>query len=387
MSTQIKCLLIVLVLACSLSTAFSLQCAEELKITTQEKILNNFKDNTKELYKVWHFIFNKDYDYNTVQGVNKYKTFKANLKAMNEHNAKTSSYKKGLNHLSDMTDQEVTAFYNIKEVSISLLRRSLRSLRSFNLDDYNDEDTNDIDPTKQKSDIDPTKQKSVKSFAPFDYRAAMRPIRNQKNCGSCWAFAVQATLEGCYNLEHTVKLTDWFSTQQSVDCDARNHGCQGGWPSIAMKYFENSKLMYEAQYPYDASRHTTCSYSDLENSGTTLDGFSEFNSSRDAVASFEEMAAKGPVTVAVGVTSDWYRYSSGVFDGDCPTHVNHAVVLVGLAAAGRCSPQHWIVRNSWGATWGEEGNIRILVNPENYGSCGLEKFAFQPTGFNVRGTK
>jgi C1A family cysteine protease len=360
--------LIALVIATSFVSVLSLKCVEEMKTPMHETILSNFKHDTKTLFKVWHFIFNKSYNYNTLEGINKYKTFKANVAVIEAHNKSDSTYKKGLNHLSDMTAEEVKAYYNIKKINVSRLRKGLRNLSKFNLDDYN-EDVEVSSSTKRVSEL-----------INVDHREKMRPVRDQGNCGSCWAFATHAVLEGFYQIQ-VGELKDHFSTQQSVDCDTRNGGCNGGWYEGAFSYFQSNSIMYEADYPYQALRGE-CAYDDTKNSGKKVTGYSSFYSEDGTPESvFIDLLNQGPVAIAVAVDNEWFQYATGIYTGNCPDGVNHAVVAVGYNAGGKCTGSHFIVRNSWGTGWGEEGHIRIGYSVANKNSCYVEYFGFITTGF------
>jgi C1A family cysteine protease len=355
------------VIATSFASVFSSKCVEETKTPIHETILNNFRHDIKSMYKVWHFIFNKEYSYNTIEGINKYKTFKANLAEIEAHNKSESTYKKGLNHLSDMTAEEVKSYYNIKPMNVQRLRKGLRNLSKFNLDDYNEEEES-------------SSTQSVKEIKNVDYRDKMRPVRNQGNCGSCWAFATHAILEGFYQIQ-VGALKDHFSTQQSVDCDTRNGGCNGGWYEGALAYFQTNQIMYEADYPYKALRGT-CAYDANKGTGKKITGYSTYYSEDGAPEEkFISLLNQGPVAIAVAVDNQWFQYKSGIFSGNCVDGVNHAVVAVGYNAGGKCTGAHFIVRNSWGASWGEEGHIRIAYSIANKRSCNVESFGFISNGF------
>jgi C1A family cysteine protease len=334
-----------------------------------ETILSNFKHDIKTMYKAWHYIFNKEYNYNTIEGINKFRTFKANLAEIEAHNKSESTYRKGLNHLSDMTAEEVKAYYNIKPMKVSRLRKGLRNLSKFNLDDFNEEEEVSSNSRSVKIEI-----KNV------DWRDKMRPVRNQGNCGSCWAFATHAVLEGFYQIQ-VGALKDHFSTQQSVDCDTRNGGCNGGWYEGAFSYFQSNSIMFEADYPYKAIRGT-CAYDANKNSGKKISGFTSFYA-EDGSPEEEYIALlnQGPVAIAVAVDNQWFQYSSGIYSGNCVDGVNHAVVAVGYNAGGKCTGAHFIVRNSWGTGWGESGHIRIGYSVANKRSCNVESFGFISNGF------
>ena len=141
---------------------------------TTDKILDIFeqRNNVKELFKVWHMIYEKDYNYNTQEGIQKYVTFKQNLKVIQEHNSKDTFYKQGLNHLSDMTYEEIVNYYNLKPISHKEMKGFLQNMIS--LDDYNEEDDDESIKIQSKS--------GIVGRAKKDVRAYMRPVRDQLGC-------------------------------------------------------------------------------------------------------------------------------------------------------------------------------------------------------------
>jgi len=370
MSTTLKCLLMAIFIASVVASNVSYdQCAEEPKLSIQDKILANFEHDSKLLFKVWHLVHKKDYDYNTMEGINKYRTFKKKLAEIKQHNASNSSYKKGLNHLSDMTDDEVRSYYNLKPMTIKQLRKRMMKETKFSLDDYNDdEEVINVKPYIQaKTNVDWSKRN--------------KEPRNQGSCGSCWAFTTQAVMENNYNDGTRPDLTDYFSTQQLVDCDTSNGGCNGGWFEGALMFYQNNAVCLEAAYPYTGVQ-ANCEQDKKSKTNSKVKDFTSlydgWNMTDDA---FWKLLSRGAVAVAVDANNSWFSYKSGVCDGDCSAGVNHAVTLVGYNAGGKCSGAYWLIRNSWGTSWGENGFIKIKDEVSNNKSCNIGKYAFQPTGF------
>jgi hypothetical protein len=377
MSLQIKCLMILLALSFAAAIEYPQLIVGEPKdpstsidVVTHNILLAPYMNkDTKSLFKVWHFIYNKDYDFNTEAGIQKYRVFKANLNLMKEHNASKSSWKMGINHLSDMKDDEISAYYNLKPFDNQEIYKNLRPL--------NDEDDhpNWEDKKVFKSNV--------------DHRPKMRPVRNQGKCGSCWAYATQAVMEGCFQLWHG-PIGDHFSTQQSVDCDSGNNGCSGGWPPSAMNYFTKATFVYDSTYPYTGTK-SNCNYRPGMRGDTKLkiSGYVAYDKKKNDVSLFDNMLKKGPMEVGVEANSDWYRYSSGIFDIPCKSESNHAVTLVGYVVAtgndtGDCPDNkggYFIVRNSWGSAWGDNGHIMIKDMGATVSSCNVDKLAWQPASF------
>ncbi len=372
MSILFKCLLVILGLTVAAADNFKelhVGVAKDpgsfIGTVDVDKLLQPFLNkSTKTLFKAWHFIFNKEYDYNSEVGIRKYKVFKSNIKLVNDHNAKNLSWQMGINHLSDMTDGEIEDYYHLKPINENLLTRSLRE---------------NGEPEFWGG------QEKLTGYPQTNWGDKMRPVRNQGSCGSCWAFTTQAVLEGCFALWQE-KLSDWFSTQESVDCDTGNGGCNGGWYTNAFKFFQTKSLVYEAGYPYTAKKGT-CRYSDTMSGNTKIKvtGFNYYYKGQGSIETYYGMLKRGPVAVAVDANSDWFRYKSGIFDSkSCKSGINHAVTLIGYKSeGGKCdnkSGSYYIIRNSWGSNWGDAGHMKIKDNG-TASSCNVEKYAFQVKAF------
>jgi cathepsin B len=200
-------------------------------------------------------------------------------------------------------------------------------------------------------------------------------VRNQGNCGSCWAFGVAGMISDLCCLAG--KDEGWLSPQELVSCDKSNWGCSGGWPLTATQYVANNKgLVKDECIPYVA-RDTKCP--------TTCQDGSEFNrvcncQEPEQCLGIENMKgclAKGPITVTFGVCRSFFNYKNGIYKCDCGASYAglHAVTAVGFKDQPEC---HWIVRNSWGTSWGMKGYFHIGCD-----QCGMD--GKYPNG-NVRCT-
>jgi len=208
------------------------------------------------------------------------------------------------------------------------------------------------------------------SRANVDWTQKMLPVRNQEQCGSCWAFSTMANVEGNWSIKKSV-LTKWLSTQQLVDCDTSDGGCNGGWFTTALTYLKANKPMYDSAYPYTAVKGT-CKYS---SSNATSVAVASYSSSSTPTALYT-LLMTGPVSVAVDATT-WGLYLSGIFNGPCTTSIDHAVLVVGYGNQNGVG--YWIVRNSWGTTWGQKGYIWVEENVNNANSCNIGTYGYQPT--------
>jgi C1A family cysteine protease len=379
-----------LLLLALIAVAFCAEC--EVEKTISDKIYENFQGSTKTMFKVWHYIHDKAYDYNTEEGINKYKTFKINLQKVNDHNKSgTSSYQKGLNHLSDMTWEEVQTYYNIVNIDGKTkwnLERN-RSLRAFNLDDFNDED--DSMTPEPWVDAEPFHIGAAKAtYANIDHTKFMTPIRDQKGCGSCWAFTSQSAIEAAYQMR-VGQLQDYFSVQVMVDCVVEYGGCQGGLYKHAFDYFTKHTMVMERDYPYTArfTNHRACRMAQFENRtrvkfapGRSYYEFS--NTARGAsFKGYYDLLAYGPMAVAMFSTDNFVQYKSGLFEGkDCvgrnPNDVNHALTLFGYMSGGQSqcgdNSSYFLLRNSWGTGWGDRGNVKIKMDNSRMCNIGMMGF-------------
>jgi C1A family cysteine protease len=205
----------------------------------------------------------------------------------------------------------------------------------------------------------------LKTVGAFDWASKMFSVKNQGQCGSCWAFSAVAAVEGRYHLttKGKPKVDVAFSEQQVVDCDKTSQGCNGGWMNNAFNYLRNG-FAKQDDYKYTA-RDGTCQ----DSSKTKVDKVKGItNIPQGNVAALVSAAQAGPVSVAVDA-SRWSAYKSGVFSS-CGTGLNHGVTLVGADDAGVMK-----IRNSWGSGWGESGHIRLAKG----NTCGVANVASYPT--------
>jgi C1A family cysteine protease len=201
-------------------------------------------------------------------------------------------------------------------------------------------------------------------------KSAVTPVKNQQQCGSCWAFSSTGALEGAFAIA-TGKLVS-FSEQQLVDCSKAfgNQGCSGGLMDNAFTYEEGTAICTEDSYPYTAQvgvcKASNCTAGAPKGAVT---GFKDVNIN-DTQALMEAVAQQ-PVSVAIEADQMSFQlYHGGVLTTDCGSKLDHGVLVVGYGTDN--GVDYWKIKNSWGPQWGESGYIRIKRGLLGPGECGIK---------------
>ncbi|WCJ27186.1 Cysteine proteinases superfamily protein [Euphorbia peplus] len=285
----------------------------------------------------------------------RYLVFKDNVQRIDAfNNAKDKGYKLALNKFADMTDNEFRSKYlGYKSKTSSSKLKSTSSFMHANL---------------------------TAVPATMDWRkdGAVTPVKDQGDCGCCWAFSAVGAMEGLTKLK-TGKLTS-LSEQQLVDCDIANgnEGCNGGLMDIAFDYIiKNKGLTSEANYPYEQT-DGICKKKKELSPAAKITGYKDVPSNNENA--LLQAVSKQPVSVAIDASGfDFRFYSSGVFSGECDTYLDHAVTAIGYGTNSD-GTKYWLLKNSWGTSWGESGLMKMQRDVSaKEGLCGIAMEASYPT--------
>ena len=298
---------------------------------------------TTDDYEFMKYIAKHGKVYETVEEyghrMNEWRKVNDHIKA---HNAAGRTWTLGHNHMSDWTHEE---------------RKSLNGLK----------------PELREREYAPVwLEPSNADGVNWVEKGAVTDVKNQGSCGSCWSFSTTGALEGAHFI--ATGSLESYSEEQLVECDygiLKNMGCNGGLMDKAFKYVESNALATEADYPYTSGtgKRGSCDTSKLANASLKVSTYTDVT--KNDASQLKAALDKQPVSVAIEADKMAFQmYHSGVLTGDkCGTNLDHGVLAVGYGTEN--GVEYYLVKNSWGATWGDAGYVKIGVE-DGAGVCGIQ---------------
>jgi len=224
-------------------------------------------------------------------------------------------------------------------------------------------------PRETEDNVKQLKRTWISSSVDWRKKGAVTPVKNQGQCGSCWSFSATGSMEGAHYIKTNSLVS--LSEQQLVDCSTPegDHGCFGGLMDDAFEYvIRNGGIDSESDYKYFATSGT-CNLNKTKNHVATFSSFQDVEANNEE--QLEAAVNQQPVSVAIEADQpDFQFYHSGIFDASCGTNLDHGVLVVGYGAQN--SMKYWIVKNSWGESWGDDGYILMAKDiKQSQGQCGI----------------
>ena len=257
--------------------------------------------------------------------------FNANIALIESENAKDNTHTLGVNQFAHLSfDEFATQYLTLKGDSVV------------------SEDDAHLGELEVQSEVASTVDWSTD-------KSVVNPVKDQGQCGSCWAFSAVGTVESAYALA-AGKLGS-YAEQQLVDCSTNggSQGCNGGFNQYGISYIGSTGIAAESAYPYKAT-DGTCRASSVskELPSGAVAGYQSVGKNNAALTS---ALNSGPISVTVNADNTWQSYRSGVLNQNCGLfgQIDHAVIAVGYNTA----DSTFKIRNSWGASWGEAGYVRV----------------------------
>ncbi|XP_073029551.1 senescence-specific cysteine protease SAG39-like [Primulina eburnea] len=302
-----------------------------------------------ERHEQWMMQYGRVYN-DGVEKAKRFEIFKNNVEFIESSNLdETKSYKLAINEFADLANEEFRASRGGYMISPDM--KFSTNFRHENV-------------TKVPASLD------------WREKGAVTGVKNQFSCGCCWAFSAVAATEGINRIK-TGKLVS-LSEQELVDCDTKsNQGCHGGYMNDAFKFITHEGLSTEAKYPYKGA-NGMCNTKKESSRVAKITGYEKVPANDESA--LLKAVAKQPVSVAIDASGPIFQfYAGGIYTGECGTNLNHGVTVVGYGKSEH-GKKYWLVKNSWGAAWGENGYVKFERDfRAKEGLCGIAMDASYPT--------
>ncbi|KAL3505341.1 hypothetical protein ACH5RR_035182 [Cinchona calisaya] len=321
-------------------------------------IICKSSSSTADLFENWCKQHGKTYT-SEQEKQYRFEVFEDNYDYVVRHNSMANfTYTLSLNAFADLTHHEFKAAYLGLSASANNLIRLNRGSSSVGGISGNGKKNNDL-----PSSLDWRKKRAVTK------------VKDQGSCGACWAFSATGAIEGINKIVSGSLVS--LSEQELIDCDrSYNNGCGGGLMDYSYEFVvKNGGIDTEEDYPFQGLERT-CNNNKLKRHVVTIDGYKDVPSNNEI--ELLQAVATQPVSVGIcGSERAFQLYSGGIFTGPCSTTLDHAVLIVGYDS--KDGVDYWIVKNSWGTSWGINGYIYMLRNGSNSeGVCGINMLASYP---------
>lgn len=299
--------------------------------------------NATDTTKFNNFLQKYGKQYNSFEEFDRrFKIYSKNSEFIEQHNLRNNDFKLDENQFTDLTHEEYRSHFNWNS--------KLGQYRC------------PINHQLEKTDI----QNDTPNEIDWRQKGAVTPVKNQGQCGSCWAFSSTGAIEGSNAIVNGNLVS--LSEQQLVDCskDDGNNGCNGGIMDDAFEFAMKTGMCSEQNYSYQGEDGTCQKCPGLIRVDKCYD-----------VPQNNELALKAavslqPVSIAIEADKPAFQfYSHGVFNGTCGTNLDHGVLLIGYGSEN--GQDYWLVKNSWGDSWGDHGYIKIARTEmtNSQGQCGI----------------
>jgi len=348
-------------------------------------------DDEMKLFKDFMSTYGRHYSESEV--AQRFKCFRVNLRLIDERNARGAE-QHGVNQFADVCPEEFAKMY------LGFRGNSTATKRTMNVQSGSSStppptpssstsppptpsSSTAPPPTPSSSTAPPPTPSGGSSTSPpppapasdtksIDWRTkgAVTPIKNQGNCGSCWSFSATGNMEGQWFLAGNTLVG--LSEEELVQCSSStgNEGCNGGLMDWAFEWVtSNGGIDSESDYPYTSGGGTTgtCVNSKLGNKVAKFTGHTDMPKNENSMATW--VYTNGPLAIGVDAIT-WSSYTGGIMSNCNGKQLDHGVLIVGFNDAN--SPPYWIVKNSWGTSWGENGYIRLEKGTDQ---CGITQAA------------